>query len=357
MRVANDAKASLPQMNTKPLTTQAMKSFMPLRIAGVFVNLFSKVGQRPSPYESKKEHVRLISIAVSNYVEKVRWGLDLLEANPKSPIYYTEDLHAPALASLQTVPASKDQASQSPMAILKDGKAIWDSSAILRALCSDPQTVNLYPEEIADDIQKLEVDLANRLGATARCFGYFCLFDNSKQYYKVASKFLTLHCPTVEQTAFDKMLPNGLAKGMKQLMKVDEFGEASEQEIRQVFQEMSQRLDTNGGEYLMNTPSKNYGFTAADLSFCSLCYFIIRPPEMGPFLVPESEFPPKLLHLGKELRETTAGKHVLKMYQKHRPVDSQKGVIVLKKVDQNRIPWLEVAGTVSVLGAVIYGFM
>lgn len=266
----------------------------------------------------------------------------------------------PAFAAFQTVPASNDQASQSPMIILpkSDGtgtRAVWGSDTILRELCSDPETVNLYPSDIAGKIKNLEDDLAVRLGASARCFGYSYLLHPSKKYYKVASKFLTLNCAKVEQRAFEKMLDRGLAKGMKRMMKIDEYGPVAEDEIRKVFDELSLRLEKNGGEYLMDTPSKSYGFTAADLNISALAYFILRPPEMEPFLLPESENPPELIQLGKDLCATPAGKHVLKMYKKHRPVNAETGYIDLKKVDQNRTPWPELAGVATVLGAVAYG--
>ena len=82
----------LPRMDLKPTSAKMLRTVAPLRIAGILVDIFTRVGQRAPPSEAKKEHIRFISIAVSNYVEKVRWGLDLLESNAKSPIYYTEDL-------------------------------------------------------------------------------------------------------------------------------------------------------------------------------------------------------------------------------------------------------------------------
>jgi hypothetical protein len=354
--MAPSGGSGLPRMDLKPTSAKMLKTVTPLRIAGALVDLFTKVGQRSPPSQTKTEHVRLISIAVSNYVEKARWGLDLLETNPKSPIYYTEDLHPPAFAAFQTVAMSKDQASQSPMVILPPtGRAVWGSDVILRGLCNDPNTVDLYPKGIATEIKALEDDLAVRLGATTRCFGYSILLDRSKQHYGVASKFLTLHCPTVEQKLFDRMLDRGLAKGMIRAMNVTDYAEAAEQEIRRVFDEMSQRLEADGRDYLMDTPSQKYGFTAADLTLGALSYFVIRPPEMGLFHLTDEETPPGLIQLGKELRETTAGKHVLKMYKLHRPVDTQTGEISLKKVDQNRTPWKEFVGVVAALSAVAVG--
>ena len=85
----------LPLMDLKPTSANMLRTVVPLRIAGIAVDLFTRIGRRDPPPSSeikKTEHVRFISIAVSNYVEKVRWGLDLLENNTKSPLFYTEDL-------------------------------------------------------------------------------------------------------------------------------------------------------------------------------------------------------------------------------------------------------------------------
>ena len=120
------AAATLPRMDLKPTTAKMLRTVTPLRVAGVLVDLFTRVGQRDPPSANKTKHVRFISIAVSNYVEKVRWGLDLLEASPKSPLYYTEDLHPPAFAAFQTVPASKDQAS--PLQVVQDPASVLKTS-------------------------------------------------------------------------------------------------------------------------------------------------------------------------------------------------------------------------------------
>ena len=345
-------------MDLKPMSAKTLRASTPLRIAGVLVDLFTRVGQREPPEPHKSQHARFISIAVSNYVEKARWGLDLLEANAKSPLYLTEDLHPPALHAFQTVRASKDQASQSPMVVLADGRVLWGSDDILRQICNDEQTVDLYPAEIKKDIMAMEDDLGKGLGASVRCYGYYCLCDKSKKYYGIAAKFLTPHCPKAETFLFSKMLDKGLAKGMLKTMNVtEESGEASEKEIRQVFDDLSKRLEANGGGYLMDTPNKKYGFTAADLTLGALSYLVIRPPEMQPFLTPESELPPRMVQLGKDVRETTAGKHVLKIYKEHRPINKGTGEIEIKKVDQNRIPWVEIAGTTTLLGAISYGVM
>lgn len=339
----------LPPMDRMPTTAARLKTVKPLRVAGVLIDLFTRVGQRDPPSATKTKHARLVSIAVSNYVEKARWGMDLLEAHSKSPLYYTEDLHPPAFASFQTVKASNDQASQCPMLVV-DGQCTWGSEAILQELCADSETVDLYPKESQSEIIAVEAELGARLGATARCFGYHCLLDESKRNYEAAKKFLTLHCPKVEQKIFANMLDRGLDRGMMQAMQVKEYGPMSEGEIRRVFDDMSHRLEKNGGEYLVGQE-----FTAADLSLAALSYFLLRPPEMKDFLLDEVETPLPMMMLGLDLRQTPAGQHVLRMYEEHRPINEATGAIEIKKVDQDRTPWMEMAGAATALGAVGFG--
>jgi glutathione S-transferase len=323
--------------------TMANEPPFPLRVAGVFVNMFSCVGKREPPTPEKSEHIRLISIAVSHYVEKARWGLDLLEENTESHIYYTEDLHPPAFHSFFTLPASKNQTAQTPMIVMPDERVMWGSDAILRELCSgrDGGNVNLYPTEMAEEIKALEDDLGVCLGAAGRrYFAYGCMLDKSKKYYDVAIRHVTKNCSKVEHKIFGKMFDKGTDKALVDLMNIsDETVEASAQEMRKVFRELSDRLEQNGGGYLMDTPTKKAGFTTADLTLAALVYFVVQPPQVQPLLLPESEIPPKATQLFRELTATKADQHVLKVYKEHRPVDRITGEIALKKVDQNRNPF------------------
>ena len=66
---------------------------------------------------NKTQHVRLITIGASHYCEKVRWGLDLVESDPNSPIYYTEDAHPPLFASIETLKVTNGKASMVPMVV------------------------------------------------------------------------------------------------------------------------------------------------------------------------------------------------------------------------------------------------
>ncbi|CAB9510484.1 expressed unknown protein [Seminavis robusta] len=331
----NGSAATLSPMNMKPTTETQIQGQAPLRVARVIVNLFSRVGKREPPAPEKTEHIRLISIATSHFVEKARWGLDMLEESKESPLFYTEDLHTPAFASFFTVPASKNKASQTPMIVRSDDTVMWGSDTILRELCSGKNgaPINLYPGDLKDEIMELEDELGRRLGASGRCYAYGS-FMLDKQYYGLAIQQTTSNCSKVEQKVFEKMFDKGIDKALIDLMNInDEVMETSARELRAMFGELSDRLERTGDEYLVGNT-----FTAADLAFATLVYFIVRPPECEPLLIPEKGMPPKLLGLFHELAATKAGQHALKIYKKHRPVDAA-GKLVLKNVNQNHNPF------------------
>jgi glutathione S-transferase len=332
---------------TRPLSIL----FGPLGVARVLVHIFSSTtGQRDPPSPNKKDHIRLITIGVSHFCEKARWGLDLLEQNNESPIYYTEDAHPPAFLAFATLPASNNKASTSPMVVCKpDSSVLYKSNVILQELCPF-----LYPEEIQQDIIAMELDLGTRLGASVRCVAYHYLLQ--KEYHPVCVKMVTGKTSKVETVLFEKMLPNGIDRAMRDLIQVNEStSAASALAIRKVFSDLSKRLEENSGKkglYLMDTKAKSFGFTAADLAFAALSYPLIRPPEMWDFSADDSELPPELVSLGNDLRATTAGQHVLQMYKRHRLAPGCTKVEI-KTAGRDRNPLQGFLYSVGVAGAAI----
>lgn len=125
----------LPPENLRPTKLRHIsKLASPMGIARGLVNLFSSsTHQRPRPEVDNAtdvQHLRFITVGVSHFCEKARWALDLLQAqsleqankgeNKTVYYYYTEDAHAPPFVSFASVPASGDQASQTPMVIFTD---------------------------------------------------------------------------------------------------------------------------------------------------------------------------------------------------------------------------------------------
>jgi glutathione S-transferase len=382
----------LPLMDLEPMRASDIQSG-PLGVARVIIALFSRTGVRDPPPppprttdknenkdkdtnnqqdnstkpRKKMQHVRLITIAASHYCEKVRWGLDMLEQagagdsrtnKEQSEFYYTEDGHPPAFGAFATVPASNDQASATPMIVFPDGRFLCQSDVILYEFCPF-----LYPTEISRQVVAFELDIGIRLAAAIRlCFYHRFLDPSSKEYYPALVDHLCLHSSRIEKILFRLMLDKGIDQGIRNAMQTsDENARKSKAMIRQVFAQVSNRLQQSGGRldnsYLMDTGPTKYGFTAADLTFAATVYPILRPPEMSHFFadgMDEDRFPPDFLEFGRELRATVAGQHALNMYAQHRPVSfSSDGKVVMKSGGyRDRMPWKELGYLMGVVGAV-----
>jgi hypothetical protein len=118
-----------------------------------------------------------------------------------------------------------------------------------------------------------------------------------------------------------------------------ELNDASEVAVRQVFVEWSQHLEETGGEYLLDTKDKSFGFTAADLTLAALAYPLLHPPELCDWCVSDERLlPAALTELKKELLPTKAGQHVLKIYKQHRIPAGDK-VVSMKYADRSKSFW------------------
>jgi hypothetical protein len=106
-----------------------------------------------------------VTVGISHYAEKVRWGLDIKRSDPAFD--YVEDAHPPALASLFTTRLDPG-CSATPIIELREGEKVSvmkDSTAILEHLCPF-----LYPEERLGEVREWEERLDRLLGTTSRVF-------------------------------------------------------------------------------------------------------------------------------------------------------------------------------------------
>lgn len=349
---------NLPPEDLKKTNPKLLQSG-PLAVAGFLINAFSTVRKTTPPSHGAKKttHIRLITISVSHYCEKVRWILDMLDKDPDSPYYYDEDAHPPAFHAQFTLQASKDEASATPMVVFEeeeDGKPVvlYKSDVILRRFMP-----SLYPKEIEQQVCDMESYLGQTLGTAVRCFAYYQFLSDLPKY----GSSLCIVCAdenkvsTVESILFKAMLDKGIDKGMMKSIQINkETAAASEEAIRSIFTNLSARLE-DGREYLLDDDSsgKSFGFTAADLTLAALAYPLVRPPEMKSWTFDDDDkLPPALVSLCKELTQTKAGKHVLKMYHKHRPVNDVNGIVVMKGAKRDKYPWNFILCLMGVVGAV-----
>jgi len=337
-----------PPMDHRQMSWSSIQGFSnPLAVARVLVNNFSTVdGQRAPPSPAKTVHLHLATIGVSPFCEKVRWALDLLEGDETSDVYYTEDAHPAAFHAFRTVPVTNGESSRTPLLIYpNDGNGNYknQSHVILPELLP-----SLYPEEIADEIKKFELDMGERVGATMRCIAYYYLLDKDKKYYSTLVKIGTRNTSAIESLLFEKMLDKGVDKALKKGLVVNEQTRGkSVQEINKCLEEVSQRLEQNGGEYIFDTPDQKYGFTAADLTWAALTSPMLRPPEMIDFTGLEEDFPNEFVELARQFQQTKAGQHCWNMYKKHRPLQDD-GLVHIKTANRDTNPmrraWNYMAG-------------
>ena len=95
---------------------------------------------------------------------QVRWALDLAR------VKYTEDAHAPGFHAFETLPATSGRWSATPVLVLRDGTATWDSTEILKrlAIMYSQQLGTLYPPGMGAEVEALEEYLDDVLGPNAR---------------------------------------------------------------------------------------------------------------------------------------------------------------------------------------------
>jgi hypothetical protein len=360
----SDNKDALPPV-TLSLIQPSLWTKAPWTIGQLLVNLFYRPGERTPPVtgDYKTLHARLITLASSPFGEKVRWALDLMEsAEDRGSWYYTEDAHPPLFKRFH-------HPSQSAVVVvLPDGAYLEDSDTVVRKLCP-----YLYPSLIAKTVMDFEDEMAKRLGATLRCHMYGHLLGmyeeddldrisvNRSKYHFALLDWTTKGVPRIERILFRIGLARGrLDKPLAKLMNVTPKGiAASEKEILQLFNDMSAKLEATGSNegYLMDAPNLNFGFTAADLAFAALAYPYIRPECMlQDWLLPEEELPPRLVEFCHKLRQTRAGQHVLRIYERHRPVDALDHQVHMKTQPElgtlRHAWWIGMIGVVGAAGVV-----
>jgi len=335
-------------------------------------NTANTAAQRNPPSEAKTDHVRLVTIGPSHYCEKVRWGFDLLEEQTNSTFYYTEEPHPPFFHTFFTVPLSKRTASMVPMVVFPDNRVMVDSTQILKQFCPF-----LYPDNaVPTAVDTMEELFDSKLGPAVRCLVYFHYFaaNDNEPLAKLLTKFTV---NPIETMLFHKILQrkdNPIQKGMLKAMNItQENAQLSEQILVDIFDQVSQTLETNGGDYLLysDTITKTPSFTAADLTFAALASPIVMPKELLCFNDRGKSTPPHLLQLSNTLRNTRAGQHVLTMYHRHRfsfhantttkkiisccipksPMSDLR-VVIPKCASTKRVPWRIASSAAIMLGAV-----
>ena len=296
------SKAKLAQRDGRPAIQNTRKitaAGLPLhfKAMGAIFHSFQQPGTLPG-------QARLITIAYSHYVERVRWVLDLSPLRER----YTEDAHPPGLSMFAVQSVTDGAESSTPTLVLADGEVLHDSNTIVPRLAElHPKELGwLYPTEVADDVREYEATLAEVLGANIRQLAYTHLLER-----EVWAEHSRVGGPISRHTSWIEMHMYALASGrightMKKLMRCHENRiDAATAALDGVFAEASRRLSKHRflcGETL----------TSADITFAALAYPCVFPPEHAPVdvvAIEGEEASPPFVAIAERFRATPAGKH------------------------------------------------
>ena len=247
------------------------------------------------------EVVRLITIPISHYCEKVRWALDLLK------IPYIEERHVPPFHRFAT---RKHRGSGVPVLVSTTGN-FTDSTDILHYL--DTLSLNsqsLYPKEpeLRREVEELEELFDARLGADTRNWGYFYKSGDRKTMRTAWCK----GTPLFERFGFEIAFPF-ISSKVRQVYKITADSAATSlQGIREVFESVDRRL-AGGKTYLVGDT-----ISAADITFAALAAPVLLPPEHPVMVSKIAELPIEMATVIKQLQSTTAGVYALRLYRDRR---------------------------------------
>ncbi len=243
-------------------------------------------------------NIRLITIPVSHYSEKVRWALEYLQ------IPFREFSHMPPFHRN----ATKKYGGTSVPVLVTNTQAICDSTEILRYL-DTLQPGKLYPDE--PELQELSTELEtlfnNTLGVNTRRWGYSYILTPQTIYPK-----WTQGVPLWEKLLFPIIFPKVKSIVLDSLNIAETSAIESSREIDRVFDRVNEIL-ADGRQYLLGDQ-----FSAIDLTFAALAAPILQPPEHHIPPSPIQTLPTQMQADIRNCQATPAGEFGLRLYREHR---------------------------------------
>ena len=243
-------------------------------------------------------NIRLITIPVSHYAEKVRWALEYLQ------IPFREFPHMPPFHRN----ATKRYCGTSVPVLVTDTQAICDSTKILRYL-DTLQPGKLYPGE--PELQGLSTELEalfnDTLGVNTRRWGYSYILTPQAIYPKWSQGV-----PLWEKLLFPVIFPKVKSILSTSLNITETSAIESYREIERVFDRVNEIL-ADGRQYLLGDR-----LSAIDLTFAALAAPILQPPEHHIPPAPLATLPPQMRSDIRKCQVTSAGEFGLRLYREHR---------------------------------------
>lgn len=246
--------------------------------------------------------MRLITIPMSHYCEKARWGLERLG------LAYTEERHLQGFHYPRTYWYSRGPT----VPVLLDGaQVISDSTGILGHLdrYATPQA-RLYPEnsEERDQVEQWEDIFDEDLGVESRRWVYLHYLAHPREALRVASQ----GAPAVERALFRLFYPLARAFLVRRVRVNARDVERGLSRARAIVRRTDALL-SDGRKYLLGER-----FTAADLSLACMISPLILPRHYGIQLPTLEEALPAMRPTVEEFRSTLTGAFALRLFEAER---------------------------------------
>lgn len=245
--------------------------------------------------------MRLITIPMSHYCEKARWGLDW------AGLQWSEEAH---LQVFHYRAVKNLDANGMVPVLVTDKEAVADSTAILQHLDKGlPDEHKLYPEHLREEIQDLEEAFDEELGIETRRWVYYHWMPlPSREVIKIAGQGI----PRWQSLMAPFMFPMMRRFLAKHLSISDNNVQTGMSLVHKHFDAVAERL-SDGRAFICGEQ-----FTAADLSFACMAAPVLLPRQYGIRLPTPDEVPASARADVDYFRAHKAGQFALRLFAESR---------------------------------------